>query len=105
MYDYDEYDEWDDTCEVCEVGRLHTNQKPYLTLHKGKCFTIPDATCYICDVCGHVEYDDSIIEIIDDMIFGSTKQSISHDEDDSDPTPPPKPSTTETGDSEQPKRI
>lgn len=105
MYDYDDYDEWDDTCVVCEVGRLHIAQKPYLTLHRGKFFTVPDATCYVCDVCGHVEYDDTIIEIIDDMIFGSTKQSILHDMDETESSPHPKPPAPETPDAEHPKRL
>lgn len=105
MYDeYDEQYEWDDTCEVCEVGRVYITQKPYITLHQGKFFTVPDATCYACDVCGHIEYDESIHDIIDNMIFGATTHSLAQAADGPEPAPPPKPTAAETGDAEHPKR-
>jgi hypothetical protein len=46
------------------------HKRPYLELYRGHLFTIPDATCYECDVCDFIEFDESIVEMIGDMVFG-----------------------------------
>lgn len=49
---------------------MHMRRQPYLELYRGHLFTIPDALCYECDVCEYVEFDDALIEIMGDMVFG-----------------------------------
>ena len=72
MYDYEDDDELDDTCPNCRVGRIQLGRRPYLELYQGHLFTVPDATCYECDVCNFVEFDEAIINLMGDMVFGAS---------------------------------
>lgn len=70
MVEFD--DELGDGCPRCRVGRIQLSKRPYLELYKGHLFTVPDATCYVCDVCDYAEFDETIIELIGNMVFGAS---------------------------------
>ena len=72
MNDYDDEHEVDDVCPRCRIGRIHLGRRPYLELYQGHLFTIPDATTYECDVCDWVEFDEGIVQLIGDMVFGAS---------------------------------
>ena len=65
----DDNGEWvDDECPRCMVGRIRVTSKPFLKLFNKQLFTIPNAVCYECDVCGDYEFDDASYDIIDKML-------------------------------------
>lgn len=72
MFDQDDEVNLEAHCPRCMVGRTRISSKPFLKLYRRHLFTIPDALCYECDVCGYYEFDDTNFEIISDMIFAAS---------------------------------
>lgn len=54
-------------CPNCNLGHYHIMAKPFLRLFRGQIFTIPNAVCYQCDICGYYEFDSMMDELIRDM--------------------------------------
>jgi len=65
----------EEICPRCQVGRIELTNRPYLVLHRQRLFTVPDATCYICDICGYHEFDDAIVQMMSDMVYGADQAS------------------------------
>ena len=67
MYeDEDEFSEM--ACPNCQIGRISKSQRPYLEMYKGHLFTIPQATCYTCDVCNLIEFDKMTIDMVTNIV-------------------------------------
>ncbi|MDQ7026159.1 MAG: hypothetical protein Q9P01_20400 [Anaerolineae bacterium] len=74
MYKQEDKADSNHICPRCQIGRIHLRFRPYLELHQGHLFTIPDAICYECDVCGYVEFDEAILEVIEAIVLGVSTQ-------------------------------
>ncbi len=68
-------------CPDCGVGLVTARARPFLKLYYGQLFTIPNATCYVCDVCNYSEFDETVFDLISDMIFHSSKKSTRQSSD------------------------
>lgn len=44
-------------CPECRVGNLQASAASFFTDVAGNMMTIPDFPAWICDICGHCEYD------------------------------------------------
>ena len=67
---YDDKNEFSDmTCPNCQIGRISKSQRPYLEIYKGHLVTIPNASCYMCDVCGLVEFDKMTIDTVNNIVL------------------------------------
>jgi len=75
-----------DSCPQCQIGRVRMVSKPYLKLFQGQLFTVPDALYYRCDACDFQQVDDSIYNIISDMVFAAR---IHTPADEKSPSVPP----------------
>lgn len=74
MYNHEDKDALHHVCPRCQIGRIQLTFRPYLELYKGHLFTMPDATCHECDVCGFVEFDEATIELMDAIVLGVSIQ-------------------------------
>jgi hypothetical protein len=77
MFDDNNDEILDDYCPRCRIGRIQLRTKPFLSLFHKHLFTIPDAVCYICDICDYYEFDVSNYEIISDMLDAA--KPVRHD--------------------------
>ena len=48
-------------CIRCRVGRLKPANVPYAQMVDGKLMMLPDMPASVCDVCGEIEYDSSVM--------------------------------------------
>lgn len=68
-------------CPDCGIGSIKIRKRPFLKLYYGQLFTIPNALCYVCDVCNYTEFDNMSFDLISDMIHhAKKKQTNSNDQ-------------------------
>jgi hypothetical protein len=60
-------------CRECGVGRLRMTYRPYVRLFQKHLFTIPDARCHQCDVCGVCEFDEPVGHLIRKIMLGTIR--------------------------------
>lgn len=56
------------SCEYCHIGHYELSYSPYVHLYQGKIMVIPNAPAYSCDICGHMEYDDSFLQKLNHLL-------------------------------------
>ena len=59
-------------CPVCQIGYYQAGKKTYLRLHRGMLVSVPDMPIWICDICGHEEFDtDAVAQV--EALLGSAE--------------------------------
>jgi YgiT-type zinc finger domain-containing protein len=44
-------------CPTCQIGYYQSDKTTYLCLHRGMLVSVPDMPVWMCDICGHEEFD------------------------------------------------
>jgi hypothetical protein len=44
-------------CPHCQVGHCQRSTTPYLGVHGNTLVSVPDMPIWMCDICGHFEYE------------------------------------------------
>jgi YgiT-type zinc finger domain-containing protein len=55
-------------CPYCHVGNLHSKLAFYCAWHEGRFISAPDFPAWVCDVCGHREYDREAVFELDTIL-------------------------------------
>jgi YgiT-type zinc finger domain-containing protein len=48
-------------CSECQAGHLHREYISYYTWLGDELITVPDFPAWVCDICGHCEYDENAL--------------------------------------------
>ena len=48
-------------CRYCRIGRYQASVGPYLENLDNQIMLIPDAPVQVCDICGHMQYEDKFL--------------------------------------------
>jgi len=48
-------------CSECQAGHLHREYIAYYTWLGDELITVPDFPAWVCDICGHCEYDENAL--------------------------------------------
>lgn len=48
-------------CPECQVGVFHSDGATYYTWIDDELITVPNFPCWVCDVCGHRDWDHSAL--------------------------------------------
>jgi len=94
----------DGTCPGCNYGRIRTTRQPYVRVFRGHLFTVPDAICFVCDVCEYCEFEDTIVDIMGEMIFVAQSGVDDPNEEPKKPASASAPLLPEEGDSASPSQ-
>ena len=48
-------------CNECQAGHMHRAYVAYYTWLGNELITVPDFPAWVCDICGHCEYDENAL--------------------------------------------
>lgn len=58
-----------ETCTTCHIGHLQPRHVTYLLPFGGSLVTVPHVPAWLCDACGELTYDDTLLAQLD-MLLG-----------------------------------
>jgi YgiT-type zinc finger domain-containing protein len=56
------------SCEYCHIGHYELAYSPYVHWYNGKIMIVPNAPAYSCDICGHMEYDATFLQKLNQLL-------------------------------------
>jgi YgiT-type zinc finger domain-containing protein len=77
-------------CSDCQAGQMHRHYVTYFTWLGDELITVPDFPAWVCDVCGHREYDPYALNQLNLLLNPSAGKPNQRPHTLSQPAPPKK---------------
>lgn len=56
------------TCPRCQIGVCKPELATYAGVYRGHFVSAPSVPCYVCDICGHREFDERALAYLDALV-------------------------------------
>lgn len=57
-----------ESCELCRIGYSRPITAPYIYWVGKQVLVLPNAPAYLCDICGHLQYDAHFLSTLDILL-------------------------------------
>lgn len=79
------------SCNRCQAGQKHLHLVTFLTWIGDQMITVPDFPAWICDICGHRNYDQRALAQLSLVLNPQAGQPVNHPHPQPPVTPLPSP--------------